>query len=293
MKRIEFIAPVEAMRGNLSGAQNLQYPTDNQGAYEGPVGSVNYARNYSPRFVGSKRASDGRKYFSVRTKSANHLTAKSKKAMAIMGGAGAMYAAIVRDKNSSLYSRLYAMYLKIQELGDQRTFRKWLMDQLRRGVAAQTGTIVVTGPLAPIDIDNPWCTISETPNVVVGQQTLVKFWDELAQYGFVLNAGSRKIIASEGNLANIAAIVAKPNYNVAPVAVATNGVELPEDIQAFKDSEGIWGKPCIVGSSSITGGQMYELMYIVIDGQKYALGSLVGLDPTLEIFTTICEAHGA
>ena len=180
MKRIEFIAPVEAMRGNLSGAQKLQYPTDNQGAYEGPVGSVNYARNYSPRFVGAKRAKDGFKYFSVRTKSANHLTAKAKTAMALLGGAGAMYAAIVRNKNSQLYTSLYAQYLKFQELGDKRTFRAFLMDVLRRGLMDKTATIVVAGPLSPITIDNPWNTTQSTPNVQVSQAILVKFFMELA-----------------------------------------------------------------------------------------------------------------
>lgn len=195
MKRIEFIAPVEAMRGNLSGAQKLQYPTDDQGAYEGPVGSVNYARNYSPRFVGSKRASDGRKYFSVRTKTANHLTAKSKKAMAIMGGVGAMYAAIVRDKSSQLYTSLMAMYLKIQEFGDTRTFRKYLTDHLRAGLIAKGETIVVTGPLSPISIDNPWNTTSGTPNVSVSDQVLVKFWTELAANPIVFMVEGMKGVA--------------------------------------------------------------------------------------------------
>lgn len=211
MKRIEFIAPVEAMRGNLSGAQKLQYPTDNQGAYEGPVGSVNYARNYSPRFVGSKRASDGRKYFSVRTKTANHLTAKSKKAMALMGGAGAMYAAIVNNKSSQLYTSLMAMFLKVQELGDKRTFRKYLTDHLRAGLIAKSATIVVTGPLAPISIDNPWNTTSETPNVSVSQPVLVKFWGELANGAIEFFVLGNKGIAHDGDdFSN----VITGNYNV-------------------------------------------------------------------------------
>ena len=198
MKRIEFIAPVEAMRGNLSGAQKLQYPTDDQGAYEGPVGSVNYARNYSPRFVGSKRAKDGLKYFSVRTKTANHLTAKAKKAMALLGGAGAMYAAIVKNKSSQLYTSLYAQYLKFQELGDKRTFRAFMMDVLRRGLEQKLTVIVVAGPLSPISIDNPWNTTETTPNVQVAQEILVKFWTELALNGIVFTVDGMKGVARNG-----------------------------------------------------------------------------------------------
>lgn len=198
MKRIEFIAPVEAMRGNLSGAQKLQYPTDNQGAYEAPVGSVNYARNYSPRFVGAKRAKDGHKYFSVRTKTANHLTAKAKKAMALLGGAGAMYAAIVRDKSSQLYTSLYAQFLKFQEMGDKRTFRAFMMDVLRRGLDEKAATIVVAGPLSPISIDNPWNTTETNPNVQVSQAVLVKFWGELANDPIYFDVDGMQGIANSG-----------------------------------------------------------------------------------------------
>lgn len=224
MKRIEFIAPVEAMRGNLSGAQKLQYPTDNQGAYEGPEGSVNYARNYSPRFVGAKRASDGRKYFSVRTKSANHLTAKSKTAMALLGGAGAMYAAIVSNKSSQLYTSLYAQYLKIQELGDKRTFRAFMMDYLRRGLAAKSATILITGPLAPVSIDNPWNTNANVPNVQVSQAILVKFWGELAPNPILFTiAGFGIGVAHNGEDFSV---VAGSRYNVL-------GLTVDEDINVL------------------------------------------------------------
>lgn len=134
MKRIEFIAPVEAIRGNLSGAQKLRYPTDDQGAYEGPVGSVNYARNYAPRFVGAKVAKSGLKYFSVRTKTANHLTAKSKKAMALLGGCGAIYAALI--KTPALKAQADAVFVKAQEFGDKRTYRQFWMEYIRRMVSA-------------------------------------------------------------------------------------------------------------------------------------------------------------
>ena len=89
MKRIEFIAPVEAMRGNLSGKQELEYPLNENPAFYAPTGK-HYATNYQPRFIGAKRASDNLKYFAIRTKSAVNMTTNSILAMAALGAAGAI-----------------------------------------------------------------------------------------------------------------------------------------------------------------------------------------------------------
>lgn len=198
MKRIEFIAPVEAMRGNLSGAQKLEYPTDNQGAYEGPAGSVNYARNYSPRFIGAKIARNGKKYFSVRTKTANHLTAKAKKAMALMGGTGAIIASILRSKTAAIYTNLYGAWVKAQELGDTRTFREFLTNHVRQMLIEKAASHHVQVGSFGQDIDNPWITSSENPNVSVSQATLVKFWPELSNGGIVFTVDGAKGISGAG-----------------------------------------------------------------------------------------------
>ena len=187
MKRIEFIAPVEAMRGNLSGAQKLQYPTDNQGAYEGPAGAVNYARNYSPRFIGAKIAKSGKKYFSVRTKTANHLTAKSKQAMALLGGTGAIVGAILRNKISETYKNIYNAWVKSQELGGTSTFRQFLSGLVRSMLIKKSASYHVQVGEFGQDIYNPWVS-----NVVtdynVPMTIILKFWSELAPAGaFVIN----------------------------------------------------------------------------------------------------------
>lgn len=200
MKRIEFIAPVEAMRGNLSGAQKLQYPTDNQGAYEGPAGAVNYARNYSPRFIGAKVAKSGKKYFSVRTKTANHLTVKSKQAMALMGGTGAIVASILRDKTSEIYTNLYGAWVKAQELGGSTsTFRQFLSGSIRRMLIQKSATYHVQVGEFGQDIDNPWNTTKPNPNVSISQAILVKFWSELAAKAIVIDVEGLKLIAHSGD----------------------------------------------------------------------------------------------
>lgn len=184
MKRIEFIAPVEAMRGNLSGAQDLRYAENDNKAYEGPVGSVNYARNYSPRFIGAKVAKNGRKYFTVRTKSANHLTAKAKHAMALLGGTGALVGAILHTKSSDVYEGVYAQWLAMQALGSKKTLRQYLSDTIRLGLEAKQKTITFAGPNAPVTIGNPWMT-DPTPGAQVSSDVLLKFATELGPQGLV------------------------------------------------------------------------------------------------------------
>lgn len=200
MKRIEFIAPVEAMRGNLSGAQKLQYPIDNQGAYEGPAGTVNYARNYSPRFIGAKIAKSGKKYFAVRTKTANHLTVKSKQAMALMGGTGAIVASILRDKTAEIYTNLYGAWVKAQELGGSTsTFRQFLSGSIRRMLIQKSASYHVQVGEFGQDIDNPWNTTKPNPNVSISQAILVKFWGELAAKAIVIDVEGLKLIAHSGD----------------------------------------------------------------------------------------------
>lgn len=200
MKRIEFIAPVEAMRGNLSGKQNLVYAENDNKAYESPVGGVNYARNYTNRFIGAKRAKDGLKYFAVKTRTATHLTAAAKKAMALLGGAGAIYASIVRDKTSQLYIQCKAQYDALVAAGSTKTFRQSLMDVLRAGLIAKSDTFAYAGPAGTIpEIDNPWCKTSSTINVSVGDDILVKFWDQLAKNPVTFEVAGLKGVAHTGD----------------------------------------------------------------------------------------------
>lgn len=218
MKRIEFIAPVESMRGNLSGAQKLEYPTDNQGAYEGPMGSVNYARNYSPRFVGAKIAKSGRMYFAVRLRSANHLTAKSKKAMALLGGTGAIYAAIL--KNASLLAGIQAQYAAIQELGETRSFRKYVTDTVRRGLILRNPNFTFAGPATPVVVNNPWNAGTATPNVQISNAILVKFWSELALDPITFTINGQVGVAHVGDEWDV---IISTNYNVLNLAFIGSG----------------------------------------------------------------------
>lgn len=211
MKRIEFIAPVEAVRGNLSGTQDLRYALNDNKAYEAPAGQRNYARNYRPSFIGAKRASDGHKYFSVRTKSCVHKTAKWTKQAALLGGAGAIFADIVRVKTSALYAQLYAQWLELQALGSKFTFREAIMNVLITMLRAKAETGVYAGPRGPIFIDNPWVKIAETLNVRVSDEVLVKFWKELATNPITFSIEG---VVGVAHANNTFAVVAQNNFNV-------------------------------------------------------------------------------
>ena len=84
MKGIEFIAPVEALRGNMSGKQTLVYAQNDNPAFDAPQGRQ-YARNYKPRYIGYRRAKDGKVYFGVKRRSATKVDAASKITMAALG----------------------------------------------------------------------------------------------------------------------------------------------------------------------------------------------------------------
>lgn len=218
MKRIEFIAPVESMRGNLSGAQKLEYPTDNLGAYEGPMGAVNYARNYSPRFVGAKIAKSGKKYFSVRLRSANHLTAKSKKAMALLGGTGAVYAAIL--KVPALLTGIQAQYAALTESGMQKSFRKYVTDVIRNGLVEKRDLFTFAGPASLVQVDNPWVKNAASQNIQISQAILVKFWSELATNPIFFKVNESIGVAHKDE--TFAAVIAS-NHNVLNLTSETIG----------------------------------------------------------------------
>lgn len=226
-KRIEFIAPVEAMRGNLSGTQKgLEYPTNNNAAYESPVGSRNYARNYQPIFVGSKRASDGLKYFSVKTKTAIGMTASSKKQMAVLGGAGAIMAALLRDKSSQAYQKVLESFERYRSRGGAiKTFRKYVTDQLVSNLKSKQPAVFFGTDLPGnmVVINNPWHSSGYGPtaiNVTIEQDSLVKFWDQLADDPVLFTIDGQKGVAHEGDDFNN---VTRNSYNVLGLTVEQGG----------------------------------------------------------------------
>lgn len=246
MKRIEFIAPVEAVRGNLSGTQDLRYALNNNKAYEAPAGQRNYARNYRASFIGAKRASDGLKYFSVRTKSCTNVTAKWLKAGAILGGAGAIFADIMRNKTGELYNDLYAQWLELNSLGNKKSFRKSVMDTIMSGLRNKVAEIVYAGPRGGVTIDNPWVKVVVSPqtfNVYVTPAVLFKFWPQLAtgtQKKFEININGKVGLAyfAEGQTwtersAQMANVVMAEDGSYTQLQIAGTGENARAGVRGF------------------------------------------------------------
>lgn len=181
MKRIEFTPGIEAMRGSFSPKQKLQYALHNNPAFDAPVGRQ-YARNYRANFVGAKRSATGQTYFFTKTKSATLVTPASKLNMALNGGVGAIYAAILNSP--TMLARL--QYAWKDYFHSQKTFRAF-MDTYLRDMLSRKATLIQIGRDAEsniITIGNPW-NMSSTASYIpaISNDVLVKFWVQLGSDG--------------------------------------------------------------------------------------------------------------
>ena len=233
MKRIEFISPVEAMRGNLSGEQDLRY-ADGTKAYEAVDGQANAAKNYQPRFVGAKRASTGLKYFSVKTKATTNLTSNAKKAMARLGGMGAFIGVILADKSSALYTKLQSLFFKAQPSlfvsGKPVTFRSWLSSYVYP--ALQVGS-VITIPAAMAGstvledgctISNPWGNGGGDYDIEITSEAFAKFWNQLKANGISFSVDSMLGIATTGESWN--SMISNSDENILGATVSGDNVKI-------------------------------------------------------------------
>lgn len=178
-KRIEFLAPVESMRGNLSGSQDLVYAENDNRAYEAPAGRTNYARNYNTRYIGNKRSSDGLKYFGVKTKSATTTSPNSLLAMAAMGGAAAVYNAM-KAAGGTKWSQVQYNYNEGFK-NIYKSLRQYAMNVIMQALRAKTENITFGGPTVAT-YPNPWRQPQQT-ELNIGNRALTKFWTELAPGG--------------------------------------------------------------------------------------------------------------
>lgn len=199
MKRIEFLAPVEAMRGNLSGKQNLKYAQNDNPAWKAPEG-VQYARNYQPRYIGSKVAKTGNKHFSVRTKNAVNMTEPMRVANAVLAVSSAIADLITR--NVSLNASLLTMFKRSGYYAEGWTFKKWLIQVLKAGLKDKTHFFFALAGLQTIIVNNPFMKRTLEGGVSAGNlpfAILDKFWDQLAQNGIRFKVGSYVGIAFSGD----------------------------------------------------------------------------------------------
>ena len=156
VKRIEYISPIDYMRGNLSGRQLIKY--DGADAYSIADGEVVAADGYQPRLIAQvKRLYTSKKLriFQVRTRTSVNMTNAMRVNMAVMGGAGAIFAAIVSDKTAQIYIDC------VNACPQGKTLRAFIIPALRAGLAAKVSTITIAGNVC---VTNPW--VSTDPQTV-------------------------------------------------------------------------------------------------------------------------------
>lgn len=237
MKRLNMIAPFEVLRGNVSGEQKLLYATRDNAAFDAPNGRQ-YARNYKPRYICAVRSSDGRAYFHVKTKSATVINAASKLRMALLGASGALYAAVLR--NAAVLAQAVGVYDYFKSVGlTSDSFRKWLQGNLRMILENKMSSFVARASSSAgtfnLSIDNPWVITSGEPNCPVSDETLAKFWEQLASNPIVFTVGGAKGVAHTGD--SFATVIAS-HYNVLGLSAdeTTDDVKLGEMFVVYPDN---------------------------------------------------------
>lgn len=138
MRRIEFIAPVEAMRGNLSGKQVLKYAENMNPAWDAPNGKQ-FAKNYRPRYLGAKRAASGLTYFATKVKSAVILNDAARRRQAALGCVASLISALKSEDctaviggityatpYSTVLKRAYDFMPEQNGVAPGETFEKWV-----------------------------------------------------------------------------------------------------------------------------------------------------------------------
>lgn len=185
MRRIEYIAPVAAIRGNLSGNQKLLYPTDSNSAWDSPSNKRNYATNYTPRYIGAKRSRDGHTFFAVKQRSSVTMSDAMRKQQAVLGGSKAIYDALIH--NPLTIGRIQALYMESPERNSYGwSMYKWAYYQISGQVGSKIAGIRIIGKLngglQPLIVQNPWIStvVSGAVSVTISADVLVKFWMQLA-----------------------------------------------------------------------------------------------------------------
>lgn len=236
MKRIEFISPVEAMRGNLSRTkQTLLYAENDNPAWDAPVDKRSYARNYQPIFVGAKVAKSGRKYFAIKTKTAITITAAAKVRMALLAVSSEI--ANILDKDLRVIASLQELYAANHPVG--WSYKRWMMNYIRQGLSAKTA---ITFPgyeqLAAVFVKNPYINTTQPSSAIdisefYPTELLVKFWMQLANDPILFKVGDLTGIAHRDE--TFGSII-DSHYNVLMLESSEKAVMLGTDYLQVADT---------------------------------------------------------
>lgn len=175
MKRIEFLAPVEAMRGNLSGDQVLAYD-GGQRAYDVTGSGKVAAENYDKRYIGAKRLANGKKFFSLKTKSTTDLGANARLAMAAFGGSCSL--ARVASTDLTVMTRLQNTILAEIAAGKvdpHISFRNWIQKKVYPMIKAKEASVTIGEGTNEVVLNNPWISGGSGTSETLPEDVITKF----------------------------------------------------------------------------------------------------------------------
>lgn len=166
MKRIAYVMPVNYLRGNLSGNQDIMY--NNSSAYDLGDGERVSADNYEPRLVAKITGKDVYhlvKYFQIRTRTTINMTNAMRTNLALMGGTGAIVGALMRDKTANIYKDC------VRACPKKMTLRAFVSPIIRTGLAIKASTFTIADG---VTITNPWI-YQGTQTLNIDQNIINKF----------------------------------------------------------------------------------------------------------------------
>lgn len=174
MKRIEFLAPVEAMRGDLSGGNTQIVYQGGKRAYDVDGNVVAKPENYNKGYVGAK-SFNGKKYFSLKTKTQTAIDTAGRLRMAAFGGACSL--ARQSFKDLSLIANLQQIFLAEHNAGraNQSSPTRWLQTKVYPMLKGKTASVTLTGNGVTVTINNPWVDGGSGTDVTMPQEVLDKF----------------------------------------------------------------------------------------------------------------------
>lgn len=174
MRRIEFIAPIESMRGDLSGGEKNTY-LGGKDAYNAAGGGILHAENYSKRYIGSKKSANGKKFFSLRTAATVNMAA-TRHSMAAFGGTASLASYVKKDL--TLMGPLKVLFLALKQPNE--TYSKWLYNKLYLTIYDKQASVTITDGSTSVTINNPWVSGGTGTSEPVPQTIIDKFASELS-----------------------------------------------------------------------------------------------------------------
>lgn len=270
MKRIEFIAPVEALRGNMSGSQTLVYAENDNPAYDAPEGRQ-YARNYKPRYIGFRRAKDGAVYFGVKKKSATKIDAASRITMAAMGTLQTLKNRLkektitVGAITGTVWNFIGLAYNVAVEEGDispDTSFEKWVDQQLIDMLRYRQEYVTFKPFKAPsqlsFNVNNPYLELDAGDAEVISTAIFSKFNPVLTTYGdpliFYIN-GKPFVVGPSTDWLSYKGDASNDNYiaQLAPLQATGDDANVYWSSNLLYDSNGVLQK----GATTILAGEKY------------------------------------